>query len=104
MKKPIAAGLFLAVSALMASLSFAVAQQKTRKANAELTQGGKRTTMKGLMDSIIDPSADVVWGAVGTVVDQEGVHDTFPKTPDEWLNVRRAAIGITEGSNLLMVR
>ena len=55
------------------------------------------------MDSIVDPSADVVWGAVGTVVDQDGVHDTFPKTQDEWLNVRRAAIRIIEGANLLMM-
>ena len=87
----------------MASLSFAVAQQRTGKANAEQTQGRKLTTIKDLMDSIVDPSADVVWGAVGTVMDQEGVHDTFPKTPEEWLNVRRAAIRIIEGSNLLLM-
>ena len=105
MKKPIAAASCLAVVALMASLSFAVAQQKTGKANAasELTQGRNLSTIKDLMDSIIDPSADVVWGAVGTVVDQEGAHDTFPKTQEEWLNVRRAAIRIIEGSNLLMM-
>jgi hypothetical protein len=55
------------------------------------------------MDSIVDPSADVVWGAVGTVVDQDGAHETFPKTQEEWLNVRRAAIRIVEGANLLMM-
>jgi hypothetical protein len=105
MKKPIAAALCLAVPALMASLSFAVAQQKTGKANAasELTQGRNLSTIRDLMDSIIDPSADVVWGAVGSVVDQDGVHDTFPKTQEEWLNVRRGAIRIIEGSNLLMM-
>ena len=103
MRKPIATALSLALLALMASLSLAVAQQKTGKANAELTQGRNLSTIKDLMDSIIDPSADVVWGAVGTVVDQDGVHDTFPKTQEEWLNVRRAAIRIIEGSNLLMM-
>jgi hypothetical protein len=55
------------------------------------------------MDSIVDPSADVVWGAVGTVVDQDGAHETLPKTQEEWLNVRRAAIRIVEGANLLMM-
>jgi hypothetical protein len=103
MKRPITGAFCLTVLALMASLSFAVAQQRTGKANAEQTQGRKLTTIKDLMDSIVDPSADVVWGAVGTVMDQEGVHDTFPKTPEEWLNVRRAAIRIIEGSNLLLM-
>lgn len=103
MKKLIAGALCLIALVLVASASLAVAQQKTGKANAELTQGRKLTTIKDLMESIVDPSADVIWGAVGTVMDQEGVHETFPKTPEEWLNVRRAAIRIIEGSNLLMM-
>lgn len=105
MNKPIAAALCLAVLGVVASASLAVAQQRTGKPNAaaEAAQGRKLTTIKDLMDSIIDPSADVVWGAAGTVVDQDGVHDTFPKTPEEWLNVRRAAIRIIEGSNLLLM-
>jgi len=61
------------------------------------------STIKDLMESIIDPSADVLWGAVGTVVDNEGVHETFPKTQEEWLDLRRAAVRIIEGSNLLMM-
>src|SRR5499426_3526849 len=105
MKKPITVALCLAVLGMVASASLAAAQQKAGKANAaaEAAQGRKLTTIKDLMDSIIDPSADVVWGAAGTVVDQDGVHDTFPKTPEEWLNVRRAAIRIIEGSNLLLM-
>src|SRR5262249_57898181 len=79
----------------MAASSAAFAQQKAAKskepAEARAAQGRKIfTTIKDLMDSIVDPSADVVWGAVGTVVDQDGAHDTFPKTQEEWLNVRRA--------------
>lgn len=61
------------------------------------------TSVKDLMESIIDPSADVVWGAAGTVVDNDGTHEQFPKTEDEWRDVRRAAIRIIEGSNLLMI-
>ncbi len=55
------------------------------------------------MESIIDPSADTLWGAVGTVVDNEGIHELFPKTQDEWQEPRRAAVRIVEGSNLLMM-
>jgi hypothetical protein len=61
------------------------------------------SSIKDLMESIIDPSADVFWGAVGTVVDKEGIHETFPKTQEEWLDLRRAAVRIVEGANLLMV-
>jgi hypothetical protein len=91
----------------MASSS-AFAQQKAARgkepAEAQAAQGRKvYSTIRDLMDSIVDPSADVVWGAVGTVVDQDGAHETFPKTPEEWLNVRRAAIRIIEGANLLMM-
>jgi hypothetical protein len=101
------AALGLAV-ALMAPLSAAFAQKKAARGKepveAQAPQDRKVfTTIRDLMDSIVDPSADVVWGAVGTVVDQDGAHDTFPKSKEEWLNVRRGAIRIIEGANLLMM-
>jgi hypothetical protein len=61
------------------------------------------SSIKDLMESVIDPSADAIWGAVGTVVDKEGIHEAFPRTQEEWLDVRRAAVRIIEGGNLLMM-
>jgi hypothetical protein len=61
------------------------------------------STIKDIMESIIDPSADAIWGAVGTVVDEQGTHESLPKTPEEWLDLRRAAVRIVEGSNLLLM-
>jgi hypothetical protein len=58
-----------------------------------------RSTIKDIMESIIDPSADVLWGAAGAVIDKQGVQDLSPKTPEEWLNVRRAAVRMIEGPN-----
>jgi hypothetical protein len=60
-------------------------------------------TVKDLMQSIIDPSADGLWNAVQTVADNEGIHEIMPKTQDDWADVRRAAVRIIEGSNLLMI-
>jgi hypothetical protein len=91
------AAVCLATLGLMASSSGIVAQQKASRGKETVVY----TTIRDLMDSIVDPSADVVWGAVGTVVDQDGAHDNFPKTQEEWLNVRRAAVRIIEGANLL---
>ena len=44
-----------------------------------------------------------IWQAVATVADQDGIHDLFPKTAKEWLDMRRAAVRIMEGGNLLMM-
>jgi len=113
MKRQIIAAVCLAAAlgffvGFMLSSSVAFAQKKAARgkeaAEAQAPQGRKvYTTIRDLMDSIVDPSADVVWGAVGTVVDQDGARETFPKTQEEWLNVRRAAIRIIEGANLLMM-
>jgi hypothetical protein len=88
----------LAVLGFVASSSLAIAQHKTATRDRPVY-----STIKELMESIIDPSADVLWGAVGTVVDQEGIHESFPKTQEEWLDVRHAAVRIVEGANLLMM-
>jgi hypothetical protein len=99
MRKQIAASLCLAILGLAGSALVAVAQQKAA--------GGDRpvyASIRELMESIIDPSADTLWTAVGTIVDKEhGIQELAPKTPEEWRDVRRAAVRIMEGGNLLMM-
>jgi hypothetical protein len=85
-----------AVLGLVASSSFTLAQQEAAKTDHQVY-----SSIKDLMESIIDPSADVVWGAVGTVVDREGIHESLPKTQEDWRDLRRAAVRIIEGGNLL---
>jgi hypothetical protein len=60
-------------------------------------------TIKDLMDAIVDPSADVVWDSVTTVVSANGVNDAAPHTPEEWADVRRGALRLAEATNLLIV-
>jgi hypothetical protein len=60
-------------------------------------------TIKDIMDSIIDPSADELWDAVATTVDATGVHEKFPQNDEEWKMVRRDAIRLLEGTNLLLI-
>jgi hypothetical protein len=133
MRRLIAAALCSAVLGVIALSSLALAQQKTAKACADEWQADKTTnqakgvtekayvarcradsgkaarhrqvysSIKDLMESIVDPSADALWGAAGTVVDKQGVQEMAPKTEEEWLNVRRAAVRIIEGANLLMM-
>jgi hypothetical protein len=55
-------------------------------------------TIAELMNSIVMPSADVVWNAV---VYEDTV--TGPKTDEGWQKVRWSAVDLAESANLLMV-
>jgi hypothetical protein len=97
MRRQIAAALCSVVLGFMASSPLAMAGSSPQDRQAY-------TSIRDLMQSIIDPSADVLWTAVGTIVDKEkGIQDLSPKTPQDWLDVRRAAVRILEGGNLLMM-
>lgn len=55
------------------------------------------------MAEVIEPAADVYWGAVGTVTDKNGTVETAPTTDDGWNAVRNAAATVAESGNLLMI-
>jgi hypothetical protein len=61
------------------------------------------STIKDLMDSLVDPSADALWDSVATVVSAAGTEERQPRTPEEWANVRRRAISLVEATNLLIM-
>jgi hypothetical protein len=60
-------------------------------------------SLQEVMDGIIDPAADDLWGSVETTVSSEGVQEKQPHTPAEWAVVRRKAITLIEASNLLAI-
>jgi hypothetical protein len=60
-------------------------------------------TVKDIMLSIVDPAGDLVWNSVATIIDKGGVHETIPKTDEEWAKVRSGTIMLLEASNLLMI-
>lgn len=60
-------------------------------------------TIKDIMDSLVDPSADVIWESVAEIVTETGTEMRRPRTDDEWKSVRRAAVRIAEATNLLQM-
>jgi hypothetical protein len=58
---------------------------------------------KLLMQSVIDPNADVVWDAVKTIVTIGKTEEIRPRTPEEWTAVRNSAVTLAESGNLLMM-
>jgi len=60
-------------------------------------------SIREVMNSVIDPSADVVWNSVKTVIDHGRPTDHAPANDQEWAEVRRHALIVSEGANLLMM-
>jgi hypothetical protein len=58
-------------------------------------------TIQDVMDTLVDPSADFIWGSVATEVGPKGIVDKAPKNDAEWLEVRRHAVVLMESANLL---
>jgi hypothetical protein len=60
-------------------------------------------TIRDIMDSFIDPAADHIWDAVSITVTAKGSVEKYPRTDEEWKELRRRAIQVMEGANLLLV-
>ena len=94
--------LFLGALLFSVSLFFSSACQGRQQGSPQ-PEYTPTATVKDIMLAIVDPSADVVWESVATIVSPSGIEDRAPRTDEEWANVRRGAIRVAEGANLLMM-
>ena len=46
-------------------------------------------TIKDIMDSMVDPSAEFLFDSVAMVADEHGITEKAPQTDEEWKEVRR---------------
>src|ERR1700733_5170311 len=60
-------------------------------------------TIKDVMDSMVDASADYLWESVATIVTRQGTEERQPRTADDWKQVRHRAITLTEATNVLVM-
>jgi hypothetical protein len=60
-------------------------------------------SIREVMNSVIDPSIDVVWNSVATVIDDGRMTDRAPATDEDWAEVRRHALIVSEAANLLLM-
>ena len=61
------------------------------------------TTIRDLMDNLVDPSADTIWNSVSTTITKKGKEERAPHTDEEWATVRHGAVALLEASNLLQI-
>src|SRR5580700_4366008 len=60
-------------------------------------------SIQELMDAIIDPSADALWDSVSITTTAKGTVFQQPHSDEEWQEVRRRAVALIEGTNLLVM-
>jgi hypothetical protein len=56
-----------------------------------------------LMASVIAPTADTIWGAVGSVEGPKGPVEKKPTTDKDWAELRKQVMLMAEAANLLAV-
>src|SRR5436309_1491069 len=86
--------------AVAALLVLASACARKEPPPASLAQSA---TIKDIMDSMVDPSADFLFDSVATIADERGITEKAPQTDDEWKQVRRHALVLLEARNLLVM-
>jgi len=59
--------------------------------------------IQDIMAGMIDPAADFLWESVSSTVTEQGTEEKQPRTDEEWKEVRRQALILTESANLLLV-
>jgi hypothetical protein len=60
-------------------------------------------TIKDIMDSAVDPSADYLWESIRIESGPDGIVERRPQTDEEWKEERRHAVLLVEAANLLMM-
>ena len=95
--------LSLAVLATVFGLSACQGRQPSTAEPSLQPQFRVDATIKDIMDSLVDPGADYIWDAVATTVTAKGKEEKYPRTDEEWKEVRRRAIHLMEASNMLLI-
>jgi hypothetical protein len=60
-------------------------------------------SIKQIMAGITGPAATVVYNAVGTVINSEGVTEIAPQNDEEWAVVANSAAALVESGNLRLI-
>jgi hypothetical protein len=78
-------------------------REPSKEETAAVPEFRLNATIRDIMDAVIDPAADHIWDAVAITVTAKGREEKFPRTDEEWKELRRRAIQVMEGANLLLV-
>ena len=61
------------------------------------------STVREVMDSMVEPNADFLWEAVSTRSTKAGIIEKAPKTEEDWKDLREHAITLRESTNVIQI-
>ena len=76
---------------------------RAQSQKADATDFMPQATVAEIMDSMVMPSAQVLWDAVSVDVTEKGTIEKIPQTDEDWATVRWSAVTLAEATNLLVV-
>jgi hypothetical protein len=60
-------------------------------------------SIQQIMAGITGPASTVVYNAVGTIINSEGIKEIAPQNDEEWSVVANSAAALVESGNLLLI-
>ncbi len=93
----------IAIAIVLLVFCTSCSSQQPQSQTSQQAEYRTTATIKDIMDSMVDPGADFLWGAVETVVSAKGTEEKAPHTDEEWKEVRRHAIMLLEATNALQI-
>jgi len=97
----------VSVALFISGIGFIIAGERTARAAtpaaaAAVPETQPVATVKQIMIGITNPSAYVVYEAVGTKTTVKGVEEIAPQTDEDWAKVGSAAAAVVESGNLML--
>ena len=84
-------------------LAIGVARSQSHAAQPDSAGYIPEISIAEIMESMVMPTAEVVWDAVGVSVGAQGTVETKPETDDAWGQLRAAAVTLAEAANTLVI-
>ena len=99
----------VSVMLFISGIAFVIAGERTARAATPTAAVGAApdvapvATVKQIMIGITNPSAYVIYEAVGTKSSANGVEEIAPQNDEEWAKVGSAAAAVIESGNLMLM-
>jgi len=97
----------VSVALFISGIAFVIAGERTARAAtppaAAAPEVAAVATVKQIMIGITNPSAYVIYEAVGTKSSANGVEEIAPQNDEEWAKVGSAAAAVIESGNLMLM-
>lgn len=97
----------VSVALFVSGIAFVVAAGRSARQPAPAAVEAPATvpvaTVRQIMAAITQPAATAIYGAVGTIMNAEGVKEIAPETDEDWASLAGQAAALIESGNLILM-